>query len=178
MTDTATTTDTQDGAAAPTSTDAAENPAAGMETPGDAENGSQPENDDAGEGEPKGRAAQYRKRAQDAEARAAQLEEQITGHAATIERLQRLHVDRAITETGLKPAAVYAIAGLADLLGDDGLPDPAKITAAVTAARDQLGAAPKAAAVQRQRGLVSGASGYPAGPKPNGWAGAFAPRDN
>jgi hypothetical protein len=132
---------------------------------------------DAGDGETKGRAAQYRRRAQEAETRAAELEEQITGHTATIERLQRLHVDRAISDTGLKPAAVYAVAQLADLLGDDGLPDQSKLEAAVQAAKEQLGAAPPSPPLRREMGMRSGAAGHPR-PKRDGWAGAFAPRED
>lgn len=172
-----TATDAQDAAPAATSTDTAETPAAGTEPQGLAENGSQAEETDIGDGEPKGRAAGYRKRAQYAEARAAQLEEQITGHTATIERLQRRMVDQAVEAAGLKPAAVHAVATLESLLAEDGTPDHGKIAAAITAARDTLGATAGPGPVQRQRGMVSGAAGYPAGPKPNGWAGAFAPRD-
>ncbi|MBI2696153.1 hypothetical protein [Mycobacterium nebraskense] len=174
MTDT---TATESAVPAPTSTDAAETPAVGTDTPGEAESGSQGENGEASE-EPKGRAAQYRKRAQDAEAKVAEVEAQSAELAATVERLQRLHVEQSIAATGLKPAAVFAVAQLSELIGEDGLPDKSKLDAAVHAAQEQLGAAPKPAAVQRQRGMVSGASGYPAGPKSNGWAAAFSPPDD
>ncbi|ORV90668.1 hypothetical protein AWC11_12045 [Mycobacterium interjectum] len=127
----------------------------------------------ADEGQPSGRSAKYRERAQAAETRAAELEQQITDYTATIERLQRLHVDQAITAAGVKPAAVHAVTDLADLLGDDGLPDSAKIAAAVKTARDRLGIQPPT--FSRQTGMRSGA-GAPQ-PKKDGFAAAFAPRE-
>ncbi|BBZ38574.1 hypothetical protein [Mycobacterium conspicuum] len=173
-----TATDTQDAAPAPTSTDTAETPTAGTEPQGLTENGSQPESDTTEqEGEPKGRAANYRKRAQDAEAKVAEVEAQSAELTATVERLQRLHVEQVVTATGLKPAAVFAVAELADLLDEQGLPDHDKITAAITAAQEQLGAARRPEAVRRERQLLSGAGAPPTGPKPNAWAGAFGPRD-
>lgn len=180
MTDTNTITeDTEPAAPAATSTDAADNPATGTDTPGEAENGSQPESDPSGDddAEPRGRAAQYRKRAQDAEAKVAEVEAHSAELAATIERLQRIHVEQAIAETGLKPAAVYAVAQLGDLVGDDGLPDQSKLEAAVKAAKEQLGAAPPPPLLRREMGMRSGAAGHPQ-PKKDGWAAAFARRDD
>lgn len=171
--------DTEPAAPAPTPTDADETPTAGTDTPGEPESGAEGETDGSGDdsAEPRGRAAGYRKRAQDAEARVAEVEAQVAEHVATIARLQRLHVDRAITETGLKPAAVYAVAQLADLLGDDGLPDQSKLEAAVKAAKVQLGAAPPPMPFRREMGMRSGATGHPQ-PKKDGWAAAFARRDD
>lgn len=177
MTDTATT-DTEPAAPAPTSTDAAENPAAGTDTPGEAENGAEDENGSSGDdsAEPRGRAAQYRKRAQDAEARVAEVEAEAAEHVATIGRLQKLHVEQMAAAAGVKPAAVFAVAELAALLAEDGLPDPEKIAAAIDTAQEQLGVARYQPPIQRQLGMRSGA-GVPQ-PKRDGWAGAFAPRDD
>jgi hypothetical protein len=173
-----TTTDTTTEGAVPdaSATDADETPAAGTGTPGEAENGAEAENDsaDSDSDEPRGRAGQYRKRAQDAETARDAAEARATDLAANVERLQRLHVEQAVAQTGIKPAAVFAVAELADLLGDDGLPDADKVTAAVATARDQLGIN-LIAAPQRQIGMRSGAGTPP--PKKDSWASAFAPRD-
>jgi hypothetical protein len=128
------------------------------------------DSDDDGDddGEPTGRAAKYRQRAKDAEARATEL-------AATVERLQRAQVEHAINTTGIKPAAVLAVSELGDLLDDDGLPDSKKITAAADKARQQLGITRPTVDGMRYSGLHSGA-GLPA-PKRDGWADAFARRD-
>lgn len=171
--------DTEPAAPAPTSTEADETPTAGTDTPGEAENGAQGENDGSGDdsAEPRGRAAGYRKRAQDAEAKVAEVEAQSAELTATIERLQRLHVENAVTAAGVKPGAVFAVAELADLLDEAGLPDAAKIEAAIDAARDQLGVRRHEHPLQRQLGMRSGAAGHPQ-PKKDGWAAAFARRDD
>lgn len=100
----------------------------------------------------------------------------IAGQTATIERLQRLHVDAAITTAGMKPAAVHAITALTELLGDDGLPDAEKVAAAVGQARDRLGI-PKPDPLREYRlsGLRSGAGEAP--PRRDNWTAAFTPGD-
>lgn len=156
-------------------TDADETPPAGTGTPGGAENGAEGESGgEDNDSEHRGRAGQYRQRAQAAEGRVTELEAQSADHVATIERLQRLHVEQAVAATGVKPAAVFAVAELADLLDDTGLPDADKVTAAVEAAREQLGVARVVAPPSRQFGMRSGAGTPP--PKRDGWADAFAPR--
>ncbi|CPR12432.1 hypothetical protein BN971_03731 [Mycobacterium bohemicum DSM 44277] len=122
---------------------------------------------EADDDRPGRREARYRKRAQEAEAQRDAL-------SATVERLQRRQVEQVITAAGLKPAAVFAVAELKDLLAEDGTPDPSKLDAAVRTARDQLGITRPI--VQRQMGMRSGASGHPQ-PKRNGWTKAFSPRD-
>ncbi|MGH3265310.1 MAG: hypothetical protein ACRDNS_25320, partial [Trebonia sp.] len=112
---------------------------------------------------------------QAAEARVTEVEQARDELAGTVERLQRLYVEQAVTRAGVKPAAVFAVAELADLLGDDGLPDEAKVAAAVAAAREQLGVARPNLAAFRERGLLSGA-GVPA-PKRDSFTAAFGPRD-
>lgn len=173
-TDTTTTEGTEPTAAAPTSTDADKNPTAGTDTSGDAENGAEAENDGA---EPRGRAAQYRRRAQDAEAARDEALQQVTEHVAVIERLQQRLVERVVAEAGVKVAAVLAVSPLVDLLDDDGLPDIDKINTAIDAARDQLGVRRHEHPIQRQLGMRSGASGHPQ-PRKDGWAAAFARRDD
>lgn len=132
------------------------------------EDGAQPQ-DDAPEGGKLSReAAKWRTKFRDAE-------QQIAGQTATIERLQRLHVDAAITAAGVKPAAVHALTELADLVGEDGLPDADKITAAVAKARDELGITkPNPIREHRRNGLQSGAGVQP--PARDGWAAAFGPQ--
>jgi len=73
---------------------------------------------------------------------------------------------------GIKPTALWASGTqLQDLLGDDGVPDLEKITAAVKAARDTLGIQP---ATHPQLGsrAGSGASG-PGAHRPASWADAL-----
>ncbi len=172
MTDTA----TEPTTPAPTATDADENPTVGTDTPEEAQNGAEGENGGGADddGEPRGRAGRYRERAQAAEARVAEMETQAGELTATVERLQRLHVEQVINAAGVKPAAVFAVAELADLIDDAGLPDTAKVQKAIGAAREQLGV--PAPGIVRQQELRSGAGASP--PRKNGWASAFAPRDD
>jgi|GEM_PF-2860488 len=123
---------------------------------------------EADDGKSGGREARYRKRAQEAEAQRDAL-------SATVERLQLRQVEQVITAAGLKPAAVFAVAELKDLIADDGTPDESKLDAAVQTARDRLGI-PRPT-IQRQMGMRSGASGHPQ-PKRDGWSSAFSPRDH
>lgn len=54
--------------------------------------------------------------------------------------MQRAEVERLATGADLRPAALWASGPeLADLLSDDGTVDEAKVSAAVAAAREQLG---------------------------------------
>ncbi|OBI46978.1 hypothetical protein [Mycobacterium colombiense] len=129
---------------------------------------------DTDDGKPNGREARYRKRAQEAEATIAARDAAIAEQAATIERLQRGQLETAITAAGVKPAAVFAVAELKDLLTEDGMPDEAKITAAVKAARDQLGITRPT--LHRQTGMRSGAGYSP--PKKDGWVDAFRRKDD
>lgn len=77
-------------------------------------------------------AARWRRQLRDTETERGQL-------AAQVATLRRTQAEQLITAAGLKPAAVFAVAALDELLGDDGCVDPGKITAAVQAARDELG---------------------------------------
>lgn len=164
MTDTVTATAPADAAtAAPEDTDATDDTAP-AENVGEndvpAEEAGNPANKEA---------AKWRTKFRDAE-------QQVTDLTETVERLQRLHVDAAITAAGVKPAAVHAVTNLADLLAEDGTPDAAKIAAAVRAARDQLGIPYPTTDGMRQTGMRSGTGFSP--PRKDGWSSAFGPRDN
>lgn len=88
--------------------------------------------DGAGDG-PGREAAKYRRRLRDVEAERDTLK-------AAVAALQRAEVDRLATADDLRPAALWASGPeLADLLTDDGTVDAAKVSAAIAAARDQLG---------------------------------------
>jgi hypothetical protein len=153
-----------------------ENPGAATEIPEDRENGSQVENEgEGGDSENRGRSGRLRERAQAAEARVAEVEQQNADYVDTIAKLQKFHLEQAITAAGVKPAAVWAVADYTDLLDDNGLPDAEKVTVAVENAREQLGIRPQPQAVHRQRELRSGAGTSP--PKRDGWVSAFARRD-
>ncbi len=87
---------------------------------------------DAGDG-PGREAAKYRRRLREAETERDRLAEQVVS-------LQRAEVERLAMAGDLRPAALWASgAELAGLLGDDGTVDAAKVTAAIEAAREQLG---------------------------------------
>lgn len=104
-------------------------------------------------------AARYRRRLRDAEAERDTLK-------ATVESLQRAEVDRLATDAGLRPAALWANgAEVGELLGDDGTVDAARVSAAISAAREQLGIAPP----PRRRNYVKGEGRTPGQPsKPSG----------
>jgi hypothetical protein len=117
-------------------------------------------------GEPSREAAKYRTRLREVESERDTL-------VGRVEALQRSQLEQHITAAGLKPQAVWANGtAVADLVGDDGQPDPVKIKAAVQAARDELGIAAKPSP-RGTAGLHSGAMG-PQQP-PNRFVDAFKP---
>lgn len=80
-------------------------------------------------------AAKYRRQLRDVETERDTLR-------GTLETLQRAEVQRIASADLAQPAALWAAGTqLADLLGEDGTVDPAKVTAAVGAARVALGLA-------------------------------------
>lgn len=140
------TTTTETTAVEPDSTTVDETAGQGTETTETAETGAQADSgvedqddahdagdqdDDAGDGSGR-EAAKYRRRLRAAEAERDALK-------GTVEAMQRAEVERLATADGLKPAALWAGAELAGLLGDDGTVDGAKVAAAIGAAREQLG---------------------------------------
>jgi hypothetical protein len=117
-------------------------------------------------GEPSREAAKYRTRLREVETERDAL-------VGRVEALQRAQLEQHITAAGLKPQAVWATGtAVADLVGDDGQPDPAKIKAAVQAARDELGIAARPSP-RGTAGLHSGSMG-PQQP-PNRFVDAFKP---
>jgi len=91
---------------------------------------------------------------------------------ATVTALQRQHVDEKITAAGLKPAAVWAVAELADVLDDRGAVHAGKLNAVMQSARETLGIK-RSFAKPGNRDLRSGA-GVPQEPR-NDWTAAFGP---
>lgn len=92
-----------------------------------------------------------------------------------VQALQRQAADKAITAAGLKPAAVWAVAELAQVLDDRGAIDDRKLAAAMNTARAQLGIA--------RRTPAPGAHGFRSGSgapqqKHNPFAAAFGPKPN
>jgi hypothetical protein len=111
-------------------------------------------------------AAKYRLRLREVETERDQL-------AGRVEALQRSQLEQHISAAGLKPAAVWALGTqVADLLADDGQPDPEKITAAIATARDELGIAAKTP--RGAAGLRSGSMGPQ--PLPPTFVEAFTPK--
>lgn len=85
---------------------------------------------------PNAEAKKYRLRLRETEAELTEAREQVTANAETIERLQRTLIERAAAEQLTDPADLWRYAEdttTADLLAEDGTPDPEKVTAAVTA---------------------------------------------
>lgn len=120
------------------------------------------------EGEPESsnaEAAKWRKQFREAE-------QQRDALAAQVETLQRQHIEASLSRSGVKPAALWAVTQLADLLAEDGTVDTDKVAAAIETARDQLGIQPIGKGT-----YVPGLGGPPAGnPKPeNAFADAFKP---
>lgn len=110
-------------------------------------------------------AAKWRKQFREAEQQRDQL-------AAQVAALQRQQVEATIGLSGVKPAALWAVTDLADLLGEDGTIDTDKVAAAIDKARDELG-------VQTisKGNYVPGVGTMPTAlPKTNQWSEAFAPR--
>jgi len=77
-------------------------------------------------------AAKYRERLRDTET----TRDTLTG---TVETLRRQLIDQQATGAGLKPAALWATVTVDALLNDAGAIDAEKVTAAISAAREQLG---------------------------------------
>lgn len=89
-------------------------------------------------------AARYRKRLRAAEAEHEKAIGELTTErdqlAEQLTAIRRNQIDNHTVELGIKPEALWASgAKVEDLLGDDGVPDVAKITAAVNTARTTLG---------------------------------------
>jgi hypothetical protein len=98
--------------------------------------------------------------------------ERATTAETTVAALQQQHAERLIDAAGVKPAAVFALTTITDLLADDGTVDPEKVAAAVTRARQELGVTGRPQPLRPQGGLTSGTGA----PKvANTWQSAFAP---
>ncbi|UVO13790.1 hypothetical protein NM962_06860 [Mycobacterium sp. SVM_VP21] len=98
--------------------------------------------------------------------------ERATTAETTVAALRQQHAERLIDAAGVKPAAVFALTTITDLLADDGTVDPEKVTAAVTRARQELGVTGRPQPLRPQGGLTSG-TGAPKAQ--NTWQSAFAP---
>lgn len=148
-----------EGSEAPTQTTES---APGAEGADATDEGAQPDH-------PARREARYRTQLRAAEAEREELRSQV-------ESLQRAQVDAAIAAYGIKPKAVWAAGtALADLLGENGLPDAAKVKAAVTAARDEFGI-PSGKVQHRDPSSLKSGAGIPQA-SPQRWQSAFGPRD-
>lgn len=84
------------------------------------------------ESEGNAEAAKFRKRLRETEAERDRLRDQVTA-------LQRQQIEARVASAGVRPAALWAVTQLADLLTEDGAIDDTKIDTAVQTARDQLG---------------------------------------
>ncbi|BBY37509.1 hypothetical protein MMAN_16430 [Mycobacterium mantenii] len=103
-----------------------------------------------------------------------EAEAQTQAVTARLEAMQRAAIDAQVTAMGLKPAVLWAAgANLADLLGEDGTPDTAKVEAAAEAAKETLGVVAYKPVPAR---LQSGAMATP--PKRDAWVDAFAPKSD
>lgn len=93
-----------------------------------------PETDDQADESDSGNkeAAKYRRRLRETEAERDRLTQQV-------EALQRSEVERQAAAEQIKPAALWSVTELADLLAEDGTVDADKLTAGLKSAREVLG---------------------------------------
>lgn len=114
-------------------------------------------------------AARHRAARRDAEAQTATV-------TAQLEAMQRSVVDDHVKRLNMKPEAFWAVNTLADVLGESGLPDAAKVEKAAAAAREKLGIIQLTSA-QMFAGLRSGATAAPMERGKPSFADAFSPKD-
>lgn len=114
--------------------------------------------------------AGLRDRARTAEGRAEQAETRLAA-------AQRQLIGRQAAAAGVKPAAVFAVAPLDELLADDGTVDTAAVTRAMATASTTLGAGPRRNPVGRGS-FLSGATGTNIEPPPKSFTEAFRPRED
>jgi hypothetical protein len=110
-------------------------------------------------------AARYRRRLRQTETERDDL-------ARRVEALQRQQIEALLAQEHVTPQALWATTQLADLVGDDGLVDPELVSAAASAAREELGITeqPKRTGMA---GLHSGTMRPP--PSIDRWVDAFTP---
>ncbi|NDJ90584.1 hypothetical protein [Mycolicibacter kumamotonensis] len=101
--------------------------------------------------------------------------ERATTAEAAVEALQRQQVERLADDAGIKPAAIWAVAELGALLGEDGSVDAELVNAAIGTARSTLGVTGRPQP-PRSRNMFASGSGVPQ-ETPKGFAEAFAPRE-
>ncbi len=91
--------------------------------------------------------------------------------------LQRQLVEQQVIAAGMRPAAVFAVAQLGDLLADDGTIDTGKLTAAMSTAKETFGIkeAPRRNIFGGE--LVSGTTGRQTSLSGPSFASAFGPRN-
>jgi hypothetical protein len=110
-------------------------------------------------------AAKWRKQFLEAETQLAEMGQRV-------QALQRQQIEGLINQAGVKPAAVWAVAELGTLVGEDGTVDAAAVSAAIDNARTQLGIQPIGKGV-----CVPSVGGQPSAlPQTDAWENAFAPR--
>ncbi|EKF25254.1 hypothetical protein C731_0781 [Mycolicibacterium hassiacum DSM 44199] len=110
----------------------------------------------------------------------ASLRERAKTAEATVAHLQRQAADKAIRAAGLKPAAVWAVAELGDVLDEQGGVDDEKLAEAVRRACTELGVQPPKPKPTPRPGvgaLRSGTGGPHSDGRPSGFAAAFAPQN-
>jgi hypothetical protein len=109
-------------------------------------------------------AAKWRRRLRETQA-------ELEKTAAQLDAVHRQQVELMLADTGVKPAAVWTVTDVAELLGDDGAIDTEKVTAAVETARERFGI-PKRATGNHVPGVGNQPSVLPKG---DTWTQAFAP---
>lgn len=128
MSDNAEAVESVDTPADETVSTSADNPAEDVHAEGVQDTDTPDDDHDAGNRE----AARYRRRLRETEQERDRLTQQV-------EALQRSEVERAAAAEQIKPAALWSVTELADLLAEDGTVDADKLTAGIKSARDVLG---------------------------------------
>lgn len=107
-------------------------------------------------------AARWRRKLRDTEVERDTLTEKV-------QALQQRQVESLLSASGVKPAAVYSIAALTDLVGEDGMVNADKVADAVKSAQQRYGITPKSVGT-----FVPGVGNQPGKPpKVDGFAAAF-----
>jgi hypothetical protein len=99
--------------------------------------------------------------------------EQLKAAEGQVAALQRQTVNRLVANASMRPAALWAVTQLDDLLAEDGTVDAAKVKGAMDTARRTLGVTGGPRRFRGLDGLVSGATGRDLTLPENGFESAF-----
>lgn len=137
-----------------------------------AQDDAEPEAEADDESNPNAEAAKYRHKLRDEKTAHQETRAALEAATARVEALQRQQIENLISGSHVKPAAVWAVTELADMVGEDGTVSVEAVNTAIDTARKTLGIQPigKGAYVPAMGSRPDGT------PKTDGWADAFKPK--